>query len=141
MQDSCLMQTPAHEQLKTDMALWKQQRAEYHNSRTDEMIHMFDCPLKYRCKCKAKVRIITGRGYKRLEFSGTHDENSHANDTSASLKYNQIVAIYDAVLVAPSQSAAVLRRNLMQSQGIPEQYKHMDPSQLRVVQRRVYTAR
>ena len=141
MQDSRLMQTPAHDQLSTDKALWKQNRAEYHNSRTDEMIHMFDCPLKYRCKCKAKVRIITGRGYKRLEFSGIHDENSHADDKSKSLRYNQIVAIHDAVLVAPSQSAAVLRRNLMQAQGSPEQHKHMDPSQLRVIQRRVCSAR
>ena len=56
---SRLMQTPAHEQRSTDKALWKQNRLEYHNSRTDEVIHMFDCPLKYRCKCKAKVRIIT----------------------------------------------------------------------------------
>ena len=135
MQDSHLMQTPAHEQLSTDKALWKQNSLEYHDSRTDEMIHMFDCLLKYRCKCKAKVRIITGRGYKRLEFSGTNDEISHADDKSTSLKYNQIVAIHDAVLVAQSQSAAVLRRNLMQAKGSPEQHKHMDPTQLRDVSR------
>ena len=46
MQTSRLMQTPAHEQLSTDKALWKQHRVEYHNSRTDEFIHMFNCPLK-----------------------------------------------------------------------------------------------
>ena len=45
MQDSRLMQAPAHEQLSTDKALWKQHRVEYHNSRTDEFIHMFNCPL------------------------------------------------------------------------------------------------
>ena len=63
------------------------------------------------------------------------------HDGSKKLKHNQIVAIHDAVIVAPKQSAAVLRRNLMQAQGSPEQYKHMDLSQLRVIQRRVYTAR
>ena len=43
-------------------------------------------------------------------------------------------------MVAPKQSAAVLRRNLMQAKGSPEQHKHMDPSQLRIIQRRVQTA-
>ena len=78
IQDSRLMQTPAHEQLKTDIALWKQKLEEYHNSRTDEMIHMFNCPMNYRCKsrCPVKVRIITRKGYKRLEFHGTHDEKA-----------------------------------------------------------------
>ena len=104
------------------------------------MIHMFMCPMHYRCKCQAKVRIITGKGYKRLEFYGTHDEKSHAVDKSKTLKYNHIVTIHDAVMVAPKQSAAVLRRNLMQAKGSPEQHKHIDPSQLRVIQRRVQTA-
>ena len=61
--------------------------------------------------------------------------------TVPKLKHNQIVAIHDAVMVAPSPSAAVLRRNLMQAQGSPEQYKHMHPTQLRLIQRRVQTAR
>ena len=37
MQGSRLMQTPAHEQLPTDKALWKQQRAEYHIITTREL--------------------------------------------------------------------------------------------------------
>ena len=44
-------------------------------------------------------------------------------------------------MVAPKQSAAVLHRNLMQAQGSPEQYKHIDPTQLRCIQRCVRTAR
>ena len=44
-------------------------------------------------------------------------------------------------MVAPKQSAAVLRRNLMRAKGSPEQHKHMDPSQLRCIQRRVQTSR
>ena len=43
-------------------------------------------------------------------------------------------------MVASKQSAAVSRRNLMQAKGSPEQHKHMDPSQLRVIQRRVHIA-
>ena len=104
------------------------------------MIHVFKCLMNYHCKCQAKVRIITGKGYKRLEFYGTHDEKSHAVDKSKTLKYNQIVTIHDAVMVALKQSAAVMRRNLMQAKGSPEQHKHMDPSQLRVIQRRVQIA-
>ena len=82
MQDSRLMIAPGKdpEKNKTDKALWKQQRKEYWNSRTDEMVHTFKCPMDHRCRCKAKVRIITGKGYKRLEFHGTHDVTSHAAD-------------------------------------------------------------
>jgi hypothetical protein len=53
------------------------------------------------CKCNALCRILAGQDYKRLEFFGTHDQNSHANDASQKLKYNQIGAIYDSVLIAP----------------------------------------
>ena len=108
MQDSRLMVAPGKdpEKNKTDIALWKQQRKPYWNSRTDEMVHMFMCPMNHRCKCKAMVRIITGKDHKRLEFVGTHDETSHANDSSKSLTHKQIVTIHQAVMVAPKQSAA-----------------------------------
>jgi hypothetical protein len=36
MQASRLMKAPGHKQLDSDMGLWKLQRAEYYNSRTDE---------------------------------------------------------------------------------------------------------
>ena len=51
MQDSRLMIAPATdpEKKKTDLALWKVQRAEYYNSRTDEGILVFKCPMNYRC--------------------------------------------------------------------------------------------
>ena len=135
------MQAPGHKELSTDVGLWKQHRAEYLNSRTGEWIRVMNSPLAYRCKCTAQVRIITGKGYKRLEFCGTHDENSHATDHSKKLKYNQICAIAESVMIAPKQSATVLRRNLMHAKGSPEQHKHMDPAQLRLIQRRVQNAR
>ena len=97
MQDSRLMQTPGHKTLDTDIAYWKLHSDEYYNSRQDEWIRVYKCPLNHRCRCQAKVRIITEKNYKRLEFHGTHDENGHANDKSKSLRYNQIVAIHDAV--------------------------------------------
>ena len=81
------------------------------------MILVFKCPMNYRCRCPAKIRIITGKGYNRLEFHGTRDETSHAVDKSKTLKYNQIGTIHDAVMVVLKQSAAVLRRNLMQAKG------------------------
>jgi hypothetical protein len=143
MQDSRLMIAPGKdpEKNKTDIALWKQQRKPYWNSRTDEWVHMFMCPMHHRCKCKAMVRIITAKDHKRLEFVGTHDETSHANDISKSLTHKQIVTIHQAVMVAPKQSAASLRRNLMHVKGSPEQHKKMDPTKLRCIQRHVQTAR
>ena len=44
-------------------------------------------------------------------------------------------------MVAPKQSAAVLRRNLMHAKGSPDQHKRIPPSQLRCIQRRVQTSR
>jgi hypothetical protein len=97
--------------------------------------------MNYRCKCKAQVRIIAGKDYKRLEFYGTHDENSHATDHSKKLKYRQIDAIYesnyDSVMIVPKQSATQLRRILIQAKGSQEQHKHMDPAQLLLIQSRV----
>ena len=78
MQQSRLMKAPGYKELPTDIGLWKQHRAEYYNLRTEEWIRVMQCLLIYRCKCKARVRIIAGKDYKLLEFFGTHDENSHA---------------------------------------------------------------
>ena len=44
-------------------------------------------------------------------------------------------------MVAPKQSAAVLRRNLMHAKGSPDKHKHIHPSQLRCIQRRVQSSR
>ncbi len=75
------MKAPGHEELPTDIDLWKQKCAEYYNLRTNEWIRVMKRPMSYdRCKCKAQVRIITRKDYKLLEFFGTHDENSHAVD-------------------------------------------------------------
>ena len=53
------------------------------------------------------------------------------------MKYNQIGAIYDSVLIVLKQSATQLRLNLMQAKGSPDKHLHMDPAQLRLIQRRV----
>ena len=65
------------------------------------------CPLKYICKCPAQVKIITRKDYKRLEFFGTHDEHSHAEDKSKNLKHDQIVTIYYSVMVPPLNYDAI----------------------------------
>ena len=72
---------------------------------------------------------------------GTHDMQSHANERSKNLTHDQIVLIHDAVVIALNQSATKLRRNLCQTQGSPESYKHIAPSMIRSIRRRVKTAR
>jgi hypothetical protein len=92
-----------------------------------------------RCGCKAQVRLCTGKNYKCLEFHGVHDEHSHDKDIkSKKLTYKQITVIYNAIIIAPNQSAAKLHRNLLQSAS-PE--KHMPSTQLRSIQRRVRKTR
>ena len=68
----------------------------------------------------------------RLEFHGTHDETSHATEKYERkkhkiLNHKQIIAIHEAVIIAPNQSALKLHRNLLNAS--PE--KHIDPKLLR----------
>ncbi len=46
----------------------------------------------------------------QLDLCYAHNANSHDEEKSKYLKYNQIFAVTDAVTIAPQQSAAKLRR-------------------------------
>ena len=48
-----------------------------------------------------------------MSSSGLHDKDSHDNDGSKKLKYDQIVSVHEAAKTAPTLSGAVLRRNLL----------------------------
>jgi hypothetical protein len=121
MTDSRLFKTPGHKikrhkSKKTDFHLWKLSSKEYYSKRSDENIRIHKCPLAHRCDCKAKCRVSVGKNYVRLEFHGMHDETSHATERSKeskyeTLKYKQIIAIHNAVIIAPNQSATKLLRN------------------------------
>jgi hypothetical protein len=74
-----LKKTLGHKTKETDIYLWKQYSQEYQNKRTGKWNRPFRWPMHYRCDCHAQVKLITGQEYIRLEFCGTHDEQSHAN--------------------------------------------------------------
>ena len=80
MHASGLKKSPGHRAKERDIHLWKQYSKEYCNKKTYEWIRLFRCPMNYRCECQAQVKLITGEDYKRLEFFGTHDMQSHANE-------------------------------------------------------------
>ena len=141
MHASGLKKTPGHRPKDTDIHLWKQCTKEYYNKTDAQWVRVFRCPMHYRFGCEAQVRLITGENFKRLEFAKTHDLQSHVNERSKKLTHDQIVLIHDAVIIAPNQSGTKLRRNLCQNKGSPEQFKHMKPSMLRSIQRRVKTTR
>ena len=63
MQDSRLVKAPVHKTLDTDIAYWKLHRAKYYNSRQDEWIRVYKCPLHHRCKCQGK-----GQNYHRQKL-------------------------------------------------------------------------
>ena len=67
---------------------------------------MFRCPLRFRCGCKAGIRIMEAPGWKQLVWIGEHNADSHKQDKSKYLKHEQIVAVSDAVMIAPQQCAA-----------------------------------
>jgi hypothetical protein len=108
---STLKKLPDHQSKPTDVSLWKQFR-EYNSKKGSALIRLFRCPLHHRCKCKAGIRIIEGPGWMELHRCGEHYANSHDDDKSKYLKHEQIVAVADAVTIAPQQSASQLRRNL-----------------------------
>jgi hypothetical protein len=66
----------------------------------------------------------------QLDRCGEHNANSHDEDKSKYLKYDQIVAVTDAVTIAPQQSAAQLHRN-MQLAGPDSPGKNIAPELLR----------
>ncbi len=55
---------------------------------------------------------MEGPDWIQLERCGQHNPNSHDDDQLKFLKHEQIVAVAEAVTVAPQQSAAQLRRSL-----------------------------
>ena len=108
---SKLKKLPGHQSKPTDVSLWKQFR-EYKVQKGTIRIRLFRCPLHHRCGCKAGIRIMEGPEWMQLDRCGEHHANSHDDDSSKFLKHDQIVAVADAVTVAPQQSASQLRRNL-----------------------------
>ncbi len=76
----------------------------------------------------------------QLDRCGEHNANSRDEDKSKYLKYDQIVAVTDAVIIAPQQSAAQLRRN-MQLAGRDSPGKNIARELLRCVQRVVRLSR
>ena len=52
LMQSPLIEAPGHRENETDIALWKQYCIAYYNSRTDEWVRCFRCPMNYRCKWK-----------------------------------------------------------------------------------------
>ena len=79
---------------------------------------------------------MEGPGWKQLHKFGEHDASSHKEDKSKYLKHEQIIAVSDAVLIAPHQSASQLRRN-MSIAGPESPGKRIEPALLRSVQRPV----
>ncbi len=57
MTGSRLFKPPGHHEKPTNIHLWKQFCQPYFNSRTDEWIRPFRCPIAKRCDSKAQVLI------------------------------------------------------------------------------------
>jgi hypothetical protein len=75
---SSLKKTPGHKPKDMDIHLWKLYPKAYCNNKTGDWTQPIRCPLRNRCCCPAHLTLISCADYIRLEFSCTHDENSHA---------------------------------------------------------------
>ena len=134
---SGLKKLPGHKGKDSDLALWK--KWTQHTSRKTGVTYiLYRCPLHYRCNCKCSIRVVIGQDFKELQRCGLHDANSHADDGSKYLKYDQIISVSEAVVSAPTASGATLRRNMLMH-GSPS--KTIPAERVRSVQNRVYTVR
>ena len=109
-----------------------------HTDRRDIRYDVYRCSMRNRCGCQISLQVVTCPDFIELQHHGLHDKNSHDNDKSKTLTYNQIVSVVEAVKTAPSLSGAVLRRNLCDhnspTKTIPVELK-------RCFERRVYFVR
>jgi hypothetical protein len=60
----------------------------------------------------AGIRTTEGADWMQLDRCCTHNANSHDEDKFKYLKYDQIVAVTDAVTIVLQQSAAQLHHNM-----------------------------
>jgi hypothetical protein len=127
---------PGHRTLDTDRGHWK--LAGNHVDRRGIKYQVYRCPMRHRCQCKISCRLVTGPDFIELQRHGLHDKDSHDNDGSKKLKYDQIVSVHEAAKTAPTLSGAVLRRNLLDHDSPT---KTIPPQLQRCVQRIVQNVR
>ena len=92
--------------------------------RKDVVCYRYICPLAYRSKCPASLRLTKGPTSVVLEKIHSHDAEVHSKDHAKGLKWQQKESIAQAVSVAPLQSGTQIRRNLHRDS--PE--KRIEPS-------------
>ena len=100
----------------TDLGLWKVKDV-YKTPNSSTTITRYHCPLAYRCKCSAMLRV-TRTGTKVLfEVADMHGAETHTveKDRSKHLKWEQRESVVRAVQVAPLLSSTAVRRNLHSS--------------------------
>ena len=97
----------------TDLGLWKVKDV-YKNPNSSTTITRYRCPLNFRCKCKAMLRITRSGTKVIFEVADMHGPETHApkKDKSKYLKWEQRESVAKAVQVAPLLSSTALRRNL-----------------------------
>ncbi len=119
----------------TDLGLWK--KGQVHESRCITYT-IYKFPMSGGPRCRCMLRLVMAKDHLELQLSELrHHAASHAQDDSKKLKYEQMVAIRDAVVTAPQLSACMLRRN-MQMQDSPTK---TIPEHLLSFQHQVYRAR
>ncbi len=121
----------------TDLGLWK--KGQVHES-CGITYTIYRCPMSGRAGCRCMLQLVMAKDYFELPSQRSelrHHAASHAQDDSKKLKYEQIVAIRDAVVTEHQLSAAMHRRN-MQMHDSPT--KTIPAEHMRSFQHQVYGA-
>jgi hypothetical protein len=78
MKESDLYAHPKHKYGESDIYLWKPSD-EYIKRNGHVLVRVYRCPMWYRFRCDAEIRIQEGPGGLILQRTGTHDAFSHTD--------------------------------------------------------------
>ena len=78
MKESDLYAHPKHKYGESDIHLWKPSD-EYIKRNGHVLVRVYRCPMWYRFRCDAEIRIQEGPGGLILQRTGTHDAFSHTD--------------------------------------------------------------
>jgi hypothetical protein len=120
-----------HKHLPTDLGFWKYKDQTF-TAKGRCVTKYYRCPLAHRTECPHKVRAKNYGGSVILEGTEGHAEFLHIDKNSKILSWRQTNAIAAAVRTAPHQSAASIRRNLV---NLESPTKIVEPKMLAKVRR------
>ena len=98
---------------------WNSYRSEKHAACT------YTCPMQYRSKCEAKLRVVVAGNTVPVQRNFEHTEQHHVYETTARLSVYVVRSIEVAVHSDVRQTVTAIRRNVSTDEA-PIEVQHND---------------